>query len=1092
MMARRPTFGVDAGQKIDLISDTTAQPSAWDEDAPDMNIMDMITGTESFETHDQAPLPEAVAIATAGASACNSSSTGQGTDLSLSLPSSHDDLRNTISNKRSLAQAPPTAQPAIIDSSPALQQSAPSGARRAWPEKLVIIAKPERDFITGLLSKGKSLTTDQQRAAHRLGLLPPPISAAPTAKRTRQLPHAAAAAQAVAPAPPSSSVGDFRAADFSLLHPPAAAASDPAQTTQRATEQTPIPGAPPHAFGQAIGPLQWQAVQTAEMSRAAGHAWLSAAGAIPPSANHPLARQGLILGSARPHAADGILNTTDASDSTWAPSGSLRQLEPELTSTLRMEMLPFTNIHKCTDPVDPPALFIDPPGPFTTEELIPGAAVTATVDHRKSIKTCIGRAGRAGGAAIAKRLRPEALILTPEETLNECGRGYPWRQRDTDKKWEVAQPVHYPANKKDLLLNPVVFEQLAKKTGMNDNELISWWFHGFPGCDALFDGYTVLGYPHGGAVTEMAAVIAANAKETKATYVDGGRPFPQYWPCRADCYNVVVQHGKPRVTLDRRMAHKSERHPEPVPSYNMLIELDAERERVGTLRLPRSWMFARAAAVLMTAGVIVKIGKYDCLAFFRQHRRQPYYLGQCQRLLDTDFGSDLSINFGDRDAMDHCCRSSDAVAHITRWELARLDAEYPSKAASVIAWLTERLGFAQQAGSVEQERFFWAVMFYFLMYVDDGGLVVIDDALYDKQGRPVMRLVDPQDSSKGTFHLHRADFYMEAATGIANQIGYETPDSKLWSMRRQLTFLGDGIDLDANERILDDEKRESYHGDLLKLIKEAKQQPNGATGVDRSSLNSIIHKLIHASSTIAIGRQHLHHVRKAYRGAKDSDSSLIFLGGDAQAEIKWWTHQLAEKPEHALPLASRRDFPASSASTIITYSDASREVEKQLSDSGFGAWSVILLHETATFVWLQDTYSLEELKAFSINVLEAHAASACSRRVVEFAHEQGHYPTHSLTYIDNTTAESINENGRTQTDGLAAVNARRLEWLIAAGVHQKSKRVASIDNDVADLLSRGRIDDALRFATDANLPTLRIHLSAAERDTSWVPTTWQL
>ena len=37
------------------------------------------------------------------------------------------------------------------------------------------------------------------------------------------------------------------------------------------------------------------------------------------------------------------------------------------------------------------------------------------------------------------------------------------------------------------------------------------------------------------------------------------------------------------------------------------------------------------------------------------------------------------------------------------------------------------------------------------------------------------------------------------------------------------------------------------------------------------------------------------------------------------------------------------------------------------------------------------------------------------------------------------------------------------------GLHVANARVASIDNDIADLLSRGDIWDALRFARDAGL-----------------------
>ena len=68
-------------------------------------------------------------------------------------------------------------------------------------------------------------------------------------------------------------------------------------------------------------------------------------------------------------------------------------------------------------------------------------------------------------------------------------------------------------------------------------------------------------------------------------------------------------------------------------------------------------------------------------------------------------------------------------------------------------------------------------------------------------------------------------------------------------------------------------------------------------------------------------------------------------------------------------------------------------------------------------------------------------------------------PTHSLAFVDNTAAEHVAENGRTTADALHALNLRRQQRLVAEGIHQATARVTSIDNDVADLISRGRTRD---------------------------------
>ena len=98
--------------------------------------------------------------------------------------------------------------------------------------------------------------------------------------------------------------------------------------------------------------------------------------------------------------------------------------------------------------------------------------------------------------------------------------------------------------------------------------------------------------------------------------------------------------------------------------------------------------------------------------------------------------------------------------------------------------------------------------------------------------------------------------------------------------------------------------------------------------------------------------------------------------------------------------------------------------------------------------------------------------------------------THSLAFTDNSTAEHVAEKGRPSTEALHQLNAARQHWLVAQRVSQRSERVASIDNDVADLLSRGDVAEALRFAEASQLPIERLAVEPAEYDTSALPPTW--
>ena len=136
-------------------------------------------------------------------------------------------------------------------------------------------------------------------------------------------------------------------------------------------------------------------------------------------------------------------------------------------------------------------------------------------------------------------------------------------------------------------------------------------------------------------------------------------------------------------------------------------------------------------------------------------------------------------------------------------------------------------------------------------------------------------------------------------------------------------------------------------------------------------------------------------------------------------------------------------------------------------------------------------WSRAEVDSFSINVLETVVKDVAARRFTEYAREHGMAATHSLVFTDNSTAEHVAERGRATTEALEQLNAARREWLLAAGVHQKTDRVASVENDVADALSRDAVEEALRFPRACKLPTLRLGVSHDARDTSHLAPTWR-
>ena len=798
----------------------------------------------------------------------------------------------------------------------------------------------------------------------------------------------------------------------------------------------------------------------------------------------------LISGSARPHAADGGDPQHQREDK-WAPAGSLRRLEAELTTTLAGESLPLTNVMRDTGPEPPPPPLMNPPGPFTSKQLIPTKAFDGVTKHRRATRAAMVRAAAGPqGWAVAKSLRPDAFVLEEHEALNECGWGYTWQKQPSVDLWHVLQPSSWPDSPPHTTLNIMHVLAEAEALGFTDRQLLSWFSHGFPGAVRMPTGRVVMGYPHVGALQNIEEFEALAERDIANGFVTSGQEFPHVWPCVVDCMNIVIQHGKPRMTIDKRIRLSSKSYPGGVDSYNDLLDLEEERGRVGKLKLPCVWMFTRAVAILQTAGVEVLIGKFDLATYFRMHGKQRKHIFQSGRLFGkTGFGADLGVNFGERDAMDHTCRASDYICFLTRVELRRLDNEYPSKAAGVMAWLLLRLGKANEAGAPVGDRdFIWQALFFFFFFffVDDAGLAAFNDPLFNRAGEPFITLVTQGDGTICRVHNTRAHLYFRAAMNIARLVGHDTPATKQVPMGRLLELLGIDIDLQLQRRLLSRIKRAAYRTCLVAVRADSKTLAGGGYHAEYSAFNPLVHKLLSACEVVPLGRQHLYYTRKALRTPNRLTGHRVVYGAAVVTELDWWEAQLLLSEEHGLPLATRWDFPVSSATTIVHYGDASRE-ETDPGASGYGAWAVI----GATFVYFEGRWTERQVERFSINVLETVTKDAGTFTFLAYARSVGLCPTHSLAFVDNTAAEHVAENGRTTADALHALNLRRQQRLVAEGIHQATARVTSIDNDVADMLSRGDIEGALRFPRAAGLAVLRLDVDVDMIETESLPPTWE-
>ena len=793
----------------------------------------------------------------------------------------------------------------------------------------------------------------------------------------------------------------------------------------------------------------------------------------------------LHVGSSKPHG-DASEQEAHRRADRWAHSGSLRHLEPELIENLAVEPLPKCNIPKRTEPEEPPPRAVDPPGPFTTAQLIPIGVPERVIEHGRRVQGSLKRARRGdNGWKQARALRPEAFILEEHEALNPCGWGHVWRQRPDVDLWDAVQPNQWPDDPPepqrpdDPHVDIEQFIQLAEEEGLTDLRCLSRVKHGFPGAKAL-PRRAVLGFPHVGALKHPAEFEEMNQRDIAKGFVSAGRAFPEFWPLYADPMNLVIQKGKPRATIDKSIQLTSSTRPEPIEAYNDCLLLEEERAESGGLELPTAKTYGRGAAILQSSKMRVKGGKFDLETFFRIWAKNRAFVHQSGRILETLFGIDWRVNFGEADAPDHCCDGSNAIAFFIRKEWRRLDAEYPTRDAQLKEWLDRRRALAAAANQESDEYFQWCVLAFIIYYIDDGGLAVIcDGPLYNSRGEPKNEILQMHDGSELKVHWERGEFYFYVAMRIARRVGHGTPAKKQDPMSFRFELLGIDVDLTIQRLLLSHAKRREYAARIEEARKGHVTLDNGRVALEFDFIRSLMFKLMWASAVIILGKQHLYYLRRDIKAPNRLAWSAVVISSAADRELAWWQRQLERSDSCGVPLASRYDFPCSSESTIVRYSDASRE-ESDPTASGLGGWAVI----RGIFLFFEDRWSAEEVEQYSINVLEAKAKDV-GRLFIDYASSIQCPVTHSMAYVDNTSSEAVAERSSAQTEGMHVLDLEHKQWLLEHSISETTERVTSIDNDVADMLSRGDVEEALRFPQSAGLPVARIVLGTHQEGAAY-------
>jgi hypothetical protein len=112
----------------------------------------------------------------------------------------------------------------------------------------------------------------------------------------------------------------------------------------------------------------------------------------------------------------------------------------------------------------------------------------------------------------------------------------------------------------------------------------------------------------------------------------------------------------------------------------------------------------------------------------------------------------------------------------------------------------------------------------------------------------------------------------------------------------------------------------------------------------------------------------------------------------------------------------------------------------------------------------------------SINVLELAARNIGTFTFLEHARQVGVEVTHLFEFTDNRAAELSAEFGKPHTARMQALIKAAYVELRTLEVYSSMLRIASVDNDIADGLSRGgeNLANALRIASATGIQVRRL------------------
>ena len=782
-----------------------------------------------------------------------------------------------------------------------------------------------------------------------------------------------------------------------------------------------------------------------------------------PTESGPTQALGLNVGSDDPHVLQ--LDDDKVARSRKRPTFSLRShtaaTQGELSSRPVAQMnAPVATADTCAAPVQAAG---HPTVRNLNDLLYPSWAKRVT-HWRRQMRRCLTLA-EYGDWRAARRMRP-ADLLVPIEAMLPAVRAWEWDLRP----WAVGLPA--------VPTVPSSFEGVRPATSIDVGRLEREMRPGgdlehYPDraiLQQLRDGVSddvppltgsFLCGPHTGALQHIELATSKLNAVIEGGWGSAHSNLP-YWPMRSDPYGIAdetARAGKPKF----RLTNDHSWPPAPRGEFASGVIGDAhaqlrslngsmDRSSWPEARLPRVHQVAEAAAVLQTAGARVTAAAVDVVAYYKQFGRQSREWHRNCAVTKDGFIVDERCCFGSAADATKCARVSSLLVHRARKALQRFDAAHPSRDPKVVEWLRQRRAAGEALGCSDVEIVErWACMHALGMYVDDAGLISIDDAVFDSSGAPVMR---------HGVQLTRAWAHFEILKASLAEMGLET--TKEQPPSSVLTLLGVEINLDTRRMRVSDDKRVKYA--------ERASTVAALTVVGRDEFLGLLGRLNFAATFYPRGRQWLHAPWRAVRAQYRTATDQVVISKAVREQLRLWVTELGKPDHEGVPIGAAEAFPAAASSEVSAiYADAALEC----AGAGFCAWTV----DGDELLYVQGEWSSAERESYLICDLELAASTF---GLVALASETTRSFVYSFT--DNVVAMAAMRTAAPRTEMMQALCGARSAWLLHHGVAEAVERITSKANLWADLGSRGRLASMLEQARSLGLRPRRVDVPAEWRD----------